>query len=785
MKPGFSFRLLFLLAFSFTFQWAGLQVVFGQGINSPRVTFPVFSDQSKPLTELVGTASEHKENRRLERAEKEIWNYFVKLNRKSGTRHRTLGNSVQQNFGTDRIDTVYPSFEGASNIQFVLPPDTDGDVGVDHYVQLTNYSMTVFLKTGEVVLGPVNASILWSGIPFASNFGDGIVLFDEQSGRWIIETLCFPNFPSGPYYVLIAVSQSEDPTGSWYRWVYESEDMIDYPKMGVWRNDYLLSFNRFRNQIVFQGVAAAAFDRLAMVAGSLSPAMVTFSLNSSSNVISILPADCDGVAPPEGAAAYFSYLDSGSLGIYEMKTNWEYPALSTFGNLLKLNVDPYTPYFDGIPQKGTPIHLHAVSDRLMCQLKYRRFADHQSMVVNHTINFNNRAGIRWYELRRNVGNWYVYQQSTFSPDSNSRWMGSVALDSAGNIALGYSVSGTSLYPSIRFTGRMKNDPPGIMTIGESSLEEGGGAQTSPALSYSRWGDYSAMSVDPVNPHIFWYTQEYYPETDDNDWHTRIGSFSFARILDINAVAEPKTICPGQSVQLDVEVSGGDSTIDYHWISKPAGFVSEEKSPVASPNSPTIYFVTVTSGAWSKTDSVMIDILPPPEVDAGPDRTLCKNVEEIQLYGTAVNYSVSKWITTGDGNFEDPDEISTRYFPGTADHQSPATLTLTAYPPFSCPVVSDNLLLIPDTCISVPTQENLISGSFFVPNPAKDQIFLLDIPGAKRVEIYGLQGQLVFFMNFPVVDHNEVVVDLSDKPRGLYFVRLFVNNAFKTAKLVLE
>jgi hypothetical protein len=242
-----------------------------------------------------------------------------------------------------------------------------------------------------------------------------------------------------------------------------------------------------------------------------------------------------------------------------------------------------------------------------------------------------------------------------------------------------------------------------MTIAEQSIIEGGGAQTHPASSYSRWGDYSSMTVDPADPSIFWYTQQYYPVTADYDWHTRIAAFTFKDILDIKAIAANTVICTGQSDQLDVEVSGGNGTNTYSWTSIPAGFTSTLKNPLVSPGSQTKYVVLVSSGTQSRTDTIQVDVSPLPSAFAGNDTICCRHIDEIPLSGSAENYLSVKWITSGDGTFADPFALYTTYTPGTKDRtDSIIDLELIVYPQPPCPELSAHKLIRMVTCAGIPT-----------------------------------------------------------------------------------
>lgn len=225
--------------------------------------------------------------------------------------------------------------------------------------------------------------------------------------------------------------------------------------------------------------------------------------------------------------------------------DWTAPeANSTFGidgqpNTF-LDTAPFDTSLDYIPQPGVAsyYYLEPRVDRLMYRLQYRDFETYSTMVTNHTVNAGDgRAGIRWYELRNSGGDWSIYQQGTYAPaDTENRWMGSIAMDGQGNIALGYSVSSSTVHPSIRYAGRLKDDPLGTLPQSEASIIEGTGSQLEP---YNRWGDYSSMSVDPDGC-TFWYTQEYYRTTTDTapyygrqPWRTRIASFQFPGCIPFN------------------------------------------------------------------------------------------------------------------------------------------------------------------------------------------------------------------------------------------------------------
>ena len=429
----------------------------------------------------------------------------------------------------------------------VAPPDTVGDVGPNHYVQMVNLLMAIYDKNGNQLVAPFDYSALWNPVSqpncYNNNNGDPIVLYDHLADRWLISYMAWP----GPYYECIAISQTGDPTGAWwtYEFLYSNTKPNDYPKLGVWPDGYYMSVNQFDATTgAWSGAGVCVFERSKMLNGQLA-SMQCFNLGNNPATFyygGLLPSDLDGPAPPAGTPNYFAAFDADEWGwpydmlhIWEFHVDWSNPANTTFTGPLDLPTEPFDPEicpaFRGqcIPQPGGAPALESLSDRLMHRLAYRYFGDHETLVVNHTVKVQedpldpDPSGVRWYELRKSGGgNWVIYQQDTYAPDSNYRWMGSVAMDGDGNIAIGYSVSSESLYPSIRYTGRKAGDPLNTTPRREQSIKDGVNSQTGTA----RWGDYSAMSVDPVDDCTFWYTQEYVYGTIWAPWRTRIASFKF-------------------------------------------------------------------------------------------------------------------------------------------------------------------------------------------------------------------------------------------------------------------
>jgi hypothetical protein len=454
---------------------------------------------------------------------------------------------LQKSFGPLVMPTPLITFEGLG-ANGSIPPDTNGDIGPNHYVQWINTQFAVYNRAGTRVLGPLAGNTLFAGFGGpcqTTNDGDPITLYDQLADRWLMSQFALPNYPNGPFYQCIAISQTGDPTGSWHRYQFttSANKLNDYPHFGVWPDAYYMTANLFDTSSNWAGTGNYAFDRTRMLAGQAA----TMQLHELGieDWGGMLPSDLDGTTlPPSGAPNTFievnadewsfpPYTYHDELQIWQFHVDWVTPANTTFtGPVLR----PVAA-FDGIAcpnftrscirQPGTGNRVDAITDRGFYRLAYRNFGDHESLVINSTVdvdgNDQGHTGIRWYEVRSPRSGPVVYQQGTYAPDASSRWMGSAAMDHNGNMAIGYSISNaTDVYPGIRYAGRLSTDPLGQLSQGEATLIAGAGSQT----GYDRWGDYSMMSVDPTDDCTFWYTQEYYPSTSGGGFHTRIGSFKF-------------------------------------------------------------------------------------------------------------------------------------------------------------------------------------------------------------------------------------------------------------------
>lgn len=673
-----------------------LHLASGQNnIKGPFVQHPVYFDVSPPLRDIVKHLPPRADNSWKDGI---VRNHFNDRPKPSGQAPGGLSDpNLQTKNGLIPTDTTIVNFDGNVNIQNVYPPDTYGDVGPNHYFQVVNMHYSIYSKTGTTILGPLDNSTIFNGMPNNSNNGDAVVVYDEQADRWLFSQFSFPNGQfSQPYYQMIAVSQTGDPTGTWYRYEYSFTDLPDYPKFGVWPDAYYMSTNLFTAGSNYNGVEAIAFNRSQMLAGNSTATMVSFTKPASDEAYAWLPSDCDGPFPTGNPPNYFVYMFDGTsndhLGMYEFHVDWTNTANSTFGNFLSLPVNSFTANISGIPQPSTTRKLDPLNDRLMYRLQYRKFSDHAALVCNHTVDVSSTvAGIRWYELRKTTGAWSIYQQSTYSiADNNSRWMASIAMDSSGNMALGYSVSSGSLYPAIRYTGRLKTDALNSMTISERGIFNGSGSQTGTA---QRWGDYSSMTVDPSATATYWYTQEYYATTSNVGWKTRIASFSLLTTLTVVATATPPSILIGGSSQLNAVATGGTGVYTYAWTSIPPGFTSTLQNPVVSPTVTTQYIVNVNDGTQVKADTATVIVTYNPLiVNATATPSLICSGNNSQLNVTATGGSLSytySWTSIPPGftsNLQNPvvqPTATTTYVVAVNDNNSivtdSTTVTVTPLP----------------------------------------------------------------------------------------------------------
>jgi hypothetical protein len=537
------------------------------------------------------------------------------------------------------IGTGFPGYTEQANIAVA-----NGAVGATQFVQFVNESYAVFDKsTGNVIKGPADGDTLWKSLGgpcSATSDLDETAQYDKLANVWVMMMPLYTN----PPYLCIAVSKTSDATGQWNLYAFEipvnatlcnCSPMPDYPKLGVWPDAYYIAYAQSVN-LVYQGPAACAVDRNAMLSGA-NATMQCFANNGTSNNL-WLPSDVDGTtAPPSGTPNYFLNFDVNdqSLDLWQFHVDWTTPANSTFSTTptnipVTAFIEPcgdsvtvFTPADNCVPQAGTSEMLGVFGDRLMYRLGYRNFGSYEDLVANHSVQVasgnDHQTGIRWYELRNPTpgsgSGFSVYQQGTYAPDSNYRWMGSIAMDHVGDIAVGYNVSSSSMSPSIRYTARQSTDTLGTMETEIDVLSTAGVATASQTNSV-RWGDYSSMAIDPTDDCTFWYTNQYQPANGKNHWSTRIASFSLPACtggFTLSSSPSSLTVNSGNqgAVTLTVTPQGGfNSTITFSCSGLPAGATCAFNPPQVTPSGAAITTkMTVTAGAQSASQRMPSPFLP--------------------------------------------------------------------------------------------------------------------------------------------------------------------------------
>lgn len=487
-----------------------------------RATTALHHDTSRPLRDVVGGGAARNLSgaTRLAASQSDIT-------------ISATGLSIVQNF---------PGIATPPNTTSTWASDATGAPGPDHYMQATNFSAAIFDKQGNLLMGPFPTSDFWDGFsgPCGGTWSDVIVLYDQDAGRWFVSRFARQNSESPlNWYQCFAISMNSDPTGQYHRYAFliDAEEFNDYPKFGIWPDGYYMTADRDK---IFPGKGnfVAAFDRNQMLNGGPAGSVV-FKIDNGGNRAGMLPADWDGhTPPPAGAPNYLVRTldtDTGwpadALEVWTLQVDWP-NSLFNLSLQTTLAPDAFNSAICGldqncIPQPDPTTGLDPLAGgRPMFRLAYRNFNDHEALVFNQTVDaadVPNHGAPRWYELRKSGGDpWSIHQQNTYAPDADHRWVGSIAMDQAGNLAMGYTTSGTSTFPSVRVAARLAGDPLSTMTE-EVEIQAGSGSQT----GFVFWADYSHMDIDPADDCTFWFTGTYQPVTSAlQTWATRVVAFRF-------------------------------------------------------------------------------------------------------------------------------------------------------------------------------------------------------------------------------------------------------------------
>ena len=479
--------------------------------------------------------------------------------------YNDINTNAQDKVGGIFSYALEQNFVGFDNTGFT-PPDPSGAAGPDHYVHAVNSSIKIFDKTGNLLAGPTS---LGAFLGIGSNSGDPIVLYDQLADRYFVS-----EFGSVSNGLAIGVSVTNDPTGEYHVYQYSFDAFPDYPHYSIWPDAYYLTANKGGANKVY------AIERDVILAGDPDPQIIGFPLpGNSSNpntVLSPEPANLTGVDYPDDLPGYIVYLqDDGWSGItydhlkiWEIDVDFDNPTSSTISSPLEIPTDPFNAYFapfgaGDVAQPGTGQKIDMITGVISYAANYRSFGTHNSWVITFNDNVDgSNAGVRWIELRNDATNpWEIFQEGTYAPaDDNSRFMGSAAMDAAGNIGLAFNIASATLPAGIRYTGRFDGDALGEMTIAETTIVDGVGVQT----TTNRFGDYSHLTMDPNN-FTFWHTAEYF--SANNQWRTQVASFSlssgFAQDVGVNNIINPMNgiLTTTETVEVSIRNYGLDPQSD--------------------------------------------------------------------------------------------------------------------------------------------------------------------------------------------------------------------------------
>ena len=493
-----------------------------------------------------------------------------------------------------------------------LPSDANGDIGLTQYAQVVNGKLSVYSRAAphSLLAAETNAQF-WAGLsgPDAAGLcasspgGDPTVVYDRAADRWVYSEFAFAvdggGTPLSPYVQCVAVSTTPDATGTWYRYAFQvsTTKFPDYPKLGVWRDGYYLSYNQFdAGGTTFQGAGALALERSAMLTGSAAQARY-FDLESvNPGLGGMLPATIESPTLPAAGDPEL-YLQSEDdpnnaidrLEVWAFHVDWTAPVTgSTFQPAQPVNYLPVNTFrstFDcgasciHQPALGSPT-LDQISDvvdngttvvpQLMYHVQYFRDAGgNEHLVATQTVNAgSDQAAVRWYELANTGSGWAVSHQGTYSPDAtDNRWLASAGYDNSGDVLMAFNASSATNHPSLRWTGRLQGDPNGTMSIAEQTILAG--SQSQPASN--RWGDYSSLSLDPLDGCTFWSTGQY--SNGSSGWGTKIAELRLSTctvnatqrpVLTADATWSTPIVREGQTITATAATVTGATTTTYQW-----------------------------------------------------------------------------------------------------------------------------------------------------------------------------------------------------------------------------
>ena len=525
---------------------AFLLLTFSVSAQQVTVKHPVRFDESKPLNDSLF---------RGETSKQQPYQYLYpdqKPSHKPGKGNSSALQVEQTHMGAGPAPQLIASFGGLgagfpgtdSTVRFRNPSDNTLAVGYDHIFQIVNSRMAIYTKagkqfdeTGKVLFGPVETRMVFQGfggVCEKTNNGDAVVRYDQLADRWLIVMPIFRKSKEGTYSMCYAVSMTPNPFGPYYRYEFIRELFPDYPRPAVWPDGYYITTSTGDNVIQKHAVVV---DRNRMLKGEEATEQmflldgVNFLINADLEGPRLPPAGAPNIMMAAGGSQLHGILKDDGIFIWKFHTNWEDPQKSRLEGPVRIPVAPYE-YLGGgqlteaVPQPGSSQRLDAQGDKLMARMVYRRIGNRESLVVVHSVaNSAGGGGVRWYEFRlTRKGDPVLFQQGTYAPEGNFRWMGSPAIDAAGNIGIGYSFGGSGDFAGQRFAGRLASDPAGIFSLQESILVKGEAAQE----RNRRWEDYTQTAVDPIDDRTLWYVGDYLKKGEKN-YSTMIGAFRLGTV----------------------------------------------------------------------------------------------------------------------------------------------------------------------------------------------------------------------------------------------------------------
>ncbi|MBE0648756.1 MAG: T9SS type A sorting domain-containing protein [Bacteroidales bacterium] len=686
------------------------------------------------------------------------------------------------------------------------PPDDNGTAGPNHYMQTINTVYAIYDKAGTLVAGPTNLNQLFGNVPGANrNDGDPIILYDEQADRWLVTEFSIPF--SGANYMLMAVSTTNDPTGTWHQYSFQVAAMPDYPKFGIWQDGYYMGDNNGSGNDIY------VMERTPMLTGGTAQ-LVGFNNPyrpaSSDGFMCVPPLDNDGPFAPTGSPGLYIAFNDDALGggsdqlwVYELDVDWTTPSNSTFARVQQIDVDPFNanfgPTWNNIPQAGTGQKLDGIPQVVMNVPQYRNFGSYETMVLCHTVKVDatGLAGIRWYELRRTTGDWSVRQQGTYAPDTDSRWMGSIMLNGSDKIALGYSISSTTIYPSIRYAGQSPAEyanATGILDIPEDTIYTSTNFQS----NYNRWGDYSLMCVDPVDDETFWFTTQY--PGSGGSRKTRIASFQFVSGPSATTLAATNISSSEATLNGSVNPQGDTTTYYFKYGTFFAALndSTDEMSAGAGTDPVDVnadiagldagqmyYFRVIASNSSGTTSGSVLNFT----TEAAPslavlpvNQDVMPQVGETEFYVTSnIDWTASSdspWCTVTDSGSSD-DTIFTAYTENTTMAERIATITVEGIG------VTPQIVTVTQAPYPVGLDETLAGTIRIYPNPNNGTFTLVpsgDLQSRMELSISDLNGIVIF--RKVLEGESQYQIDLGSVAPGLYHVIAKTEREVVARKLVI-